>query len=279
MKAFVVFAFALVAICVAEDVLLLPNRDVTHVVIPKGSDHVKYQWKESKNAFVYAEGCFGTIKVFHKSTPDISPVTDSPYTIFNASAPIHKLTFFPGHYVAFYVDEAKNEGPDGINGAIYIAAGTSEKERDELLPDTKDEYVEIKIAMNTNTATLTWASTGEDNTTVYRKDVPLKNFDKETDFPPENYYQTACSAKLWLKYDEDATKNVKTQNPSGKVTALTQVHGVTEKDITIVAIVTEFKNDPNPFPRAYKFVLLGSASTTVLSTLALLFLLVSVLLI
>jgi len=280
MKAFAVVAFALVAICVAEEVpLLLPNEDVTHVVIPKGSDHVLYQWKESKEAQVYAEGCFGNVKVYLKRTNDINPVTDGYYSMFNSSTPIHTMKFNAGWYIAFYVDEAKDDGPDGINGAVYLAAAMSKDKLNKLLPDTKDEYVEIKIAMNTHTATLTWESTGVDNTTIYRKDLPLKNFDRKTDFPPERYYQTACSAQLWMKYDEDATKGVKIQNPSGKVTALTQIHDITEKDVTIVAITTEFKNDPNPLPRSYKFVILGSASTTVLSTLALFLLLASVLLI
>jgi len=279
MKSFAVVAFALVAACVAEEAILLPNQDVTHVVIPKGSNHVLYQWKESKMGYVYGEGCFGYVKVYQKRTNDINPVTDTMYTMFNLSAPIHRMKFTAGNYIAFYVDEAKDDGPDGINGALYLAAATSEEDRDKLLPDTKDEYVSIKIAMNTNTATLTWESTGEDNTTIYRKDIPLKDFDRDTDFPPERYYQSACSAHLWMKFDEDATKNVKIQSPSGKITAVTQVHGVTEKDATIVAITTEFKNIPKPFPRSYKFVILGGASTTVLSTLALLLLLASVLLI
>jgi len=278
MKAFVVVALALAAVCLA-DVPVIENEGVTHVVIPKGAKGVVYRWPQSKSGLVYAEGCFGVIKLYQKSTNDINPVTDKIYTIFNETAPVHKMTFLPGYYIGFFVDEANDDGPDSINGAMYIAAATTEEKRNKLLPSTMNEYVEINIAMNSHKATLTWQSTGEDNTTVYRKDISLKTYDKQKDFPPERYYQTACSAQLWLKYDEDATKGVKFQNPGSQITAFTQVHDITEKDVTIVAIVTEFKNAELPFPRAYKFVALGAASTTVLSTLAFVLLLVSVLLI
>jgi len=279
-----VFGICLVAItiaccCAAIDELVY--NEVTHIIVGSGSTRAIYQWKQRTEGTAYAEACYGRrIIVYAKATSDINPKTDAPWANFSSEdkIPIQILVFTPGWYYAFYSEDTDDKGPNGINAALDIIVGTDEDNVRSMLPGIPSKIVEMKISMNAGTATLTWESTGVDNTTIYRKDVPLSDYSEAKWFPPSPYYMTACSAKYWMAVDEEATKNVKIQHPDQKYTGLVQLSGINKNTVTLVAVTTEKKVE-NPFTLAYDFVALGAASSTIISAMALLLLLVSVLII
>jgi len=278
---FVCVALAVVvAACCCSAVEEIANDDVTHVVVGADQEGIIFQWKQNAIGYSYAEACFGeTINVYQKRTSDINPATDTPYCYFDAQYPIYLINLTGNYYYGFFPVNGGNSGPNGINGALDIYVSTSYEKMNEMIPATPGNVVDMKISMNSGTATLSWESTGVDNTSIYRRDVPVSEYTPETWFPPKKYYMTGCSAKLWMALDEAATNDVKIQHPDQKYTGVTQVTGINAKTVSIVAVTTEKKDLANPFTRAYDFVALGdSASTTVLSSLALLLLLASVLL-
>jgi len=283
MKAFVFVALAVIAVCcAAEDFPVLYTDNVTHIVIPKGKNLAIYKWPKDVMGYGYGEGCYGTVKMYQKKTFDINPAYDDVYTTFNEQKFIHLVTIknsADGYYVGFAVDEAKDDGPEGINGAIDFVFTTVKDGYKQYVPETFDQKVGMNINLNSNTATLTWTSSGTDNTIVYRKDKSLKSYDPSKDFPPVNYYQTGCSAKLWMEKDDVATGEVVIKRANDKYTGAVQLKGITKKDVAMVAITTEKKDVPYPFTASYDFVALGAASTKVISSVALFFLLISVLLI
>jgi len=262
--------------CVADEFV---NDDVNHIIIAADQEGAVFQWKQGSVGYAYCEACFGTIKMFQKRTSDINPATDEPYCTFDSSFPIWEINLTANYYYGFYPTDTSNSGPNGINGALDLFVSTDVNKRTEMIPGTPGKIVDMKISMNSGTATLTWESTGVDNTTLYRKDVPLKDYSKEAWYPPPSYYMTGCSAKLWMTVDAEATAAVQISHADEKYTGLVKVTGINDKTVTIVAVTTEKKDIQNPFTRSYDFVALGAASTTIVSTLALLLLLVSVLII
>jgi len=281
MKALFVVGVALLAVCFAEEVLPFVSDDVNHVVIPKGTDHVTYFWQSSHRGYCYAEACYNSIKMYKKESNDIDPFVDIDklYVEFNETFSVIKIVLPAapsGLYLGFYVDEANDEGPEGINGAVDFAVGKDSESMNALIPNTFDGMIDPLITMNSHFATLSWQTNPDDVTTIYRMDTPVKKY---TGFPPERYYDNGCSAKYFMTKDDDATKNITTSRPADVYMASTQVQGIYEDRMTVVAITTEMKDKAVPFTGAYKFLFLGSASSAVLSVAALFFLLVSVLLI
>jgi len=277
-----VVGLALLAVCYATEPLALLSDTVTHVIIPPGADHVTYFWQSDHKGFCYAEACYNHIKVYKKATNDIDPLVDNVYTQFSDETPILKFALpasTSGIYIAFYVDEANDQGPDGINGAVDFAIGRDEDAMNALIPNTFDGMIQIQIAMNSNLATLTWQADPNDATAIYRKDVLIKDFNRDTDFPPVGYYENGCSAKYFMTKDDDATSNVHISHPDQNYKGVTQIHQIREDTMTLVAITTEKKDEAVPFTGSYMFLTIGSASSAVLSVAALFFLLVSVLLI
>jgi len=263
---------------------VIVNDEVNHIIIGKDQKGVVYQWIQKSDGYSYAEICFGgVINMYQKATSDINPATDTPYAVFSAAgegkSPIWYMNLTGGFYYGFYAVDGKNDGPDGINGAIDLFISTSYDKMKQMIPGTPGNIVSMKISLNSGTATLTWESTGVDSTKIYRKDVSKNEYSPDKWFPPQSYHMTGCSAKLWMKVDEEATKAVKIQHPNEKYTGLVQLTGINDKTVTLVAVTTEKKDVTNPFIRSYDFVALGTASTTILSSLALLLLLVSVLII
>jgi len=279
MKSIIVLSLILIALCYADDVPSLLSDSVLHLVIPKGKDHVTYHWTQNVAAHVYGEGCFGDVKVYRKYSNDINPVTDE-YFIFDDEHPMNKFTISAGFYVAFYVDKINNDGPDGINGAVDFVISTSDAGVSALIPNTFDEDVSIAMAARTASATLTWETEKDSKTTIYRKDYRLKEFNEGNDFPPAKYYNTGCSAKLWMDKDKDATKNVVIQHPNDHTyNGVVKVEQVDDDKVVIVAVTVKQKEVDDAFIASYKFVRLNSSSTTALSTMALLILILSFLLI
>jgi len=280
MKAFVFVAFALSAVSYAAVTPLVPNS-VAHVVIPKDTDHVTFKWDSTSSVCHFVgHACYGVVDVYQKYTNDINPVTDKVFTTFESGRSIHKGNFSAGFYVAFYVREVTNAGPDGINGAVDLAIGYDAAGTDKIVPEFYSKTVDIQISRGSKAATLSWdlIKDDDDKTFVYRKDINTKDYKEDVDNPPEGYYQTACSAKYWMNLDEEATEAVKHQYLDDHDVGVVQVNDVTEKKTTIVAILKERKI-ADPFTDSFSFVTLESASSAALSVLALALLIISVLLI
>jgi len=274
-KLYVCIALAIIAACCVGESPELPNNAVTHAVIGRDQTGVTYRYNEKAQGLGYVESCYGSvINIYRKSTDDINPATDAPWVTMNISVPIYEIPLNHGWYYGFFVPDKNNAGPDGINGAVDIAVTNDGVEPSSIVPRIPDKVVGIKIAMSSGVATLTWKSTGTDNTFVYRKDVPMSQYTPAAWFPPPNYYCTACSAKYWMTKDDTATGKIKITGENGVV----QVDGINDKTVTLVAITTEMKV-PNAFATAYDFVALGAASTTIISTVALILLVFSVLVI
>jgi len=277
MKASFVVLAVIAACAVAVDEI--PFETLTHIVVGSGSTGAVYQWKQNTYGSAYAEACYGnTIYVYRKNTVDINPKTDKVWANFTADSPILVLTFQPNWYYGFFPVDLDNKGPNGINAAVDIIAAATEERMYELVPSTPGNVVNMKISADAKSATLTWSSTGVDNTTVYRKDVDAKEYSEGAWFPPHSYYMTGCSVQLWMNYDETATKAVQVQHSGEKCTGLVHIDGMEKKKVTLIAITTQ-KKVVDPFIRAYDVVALGAASSTIISSVALVLLLLSVLLI
>jgi len=273
----VVIAMMIASSCLAIEELR--NKNVTHIIIPKDEHLAIYQWNQGSQGYARIEACYGEkIVVYAKRTSDISPETDAPYATFSKTIPIYEMNFTAHWYYGFYVEDASNQGPEGINGALDTVISTDEEELKNLIPETPKNVITIKLSMSSGSATLTWQSTGVDNTKIYRKDIKKSDYSKESCFPPASYYMTGCSAKLWMNIDEKATDAVQIQHSGATPTGLVQVDGIEKNTVTLVGVLTE-KNLPDPFVRAYDLAALSAASTTILSTLALVLLFLSVLLI
>jgi len=273
----IVLAVMIATCCVAVEEI--KNDALNHVVIPSGQKGVVYQWKQKSQGFAHAEACYGRrINVYQKATPDINPETDKVYANFTNEIPILILPLTSNWYIGFFAVDTDNKGPNGINGAVDFVVSTDEDKMNDLIPKIPSKLVEMKLSLNSGTATLSWDSTGHDKTTIYRKDIKMKDYNKDKDFPPSAYYMTGCSAKLWLTVDTQATDAVKIQRHDDKVTGIVQLNGIKDDLITIAAVTTT-KDSSDSFIAAYDFVALGAASTTIVSVAALLVLLVSVLII
>jgi len=273
----IIVAMMIASSCLAAEELL--NDNVTHVIIPENEHLVVFQWMQDSEGYGRIEACYGeTIVMFAKRTSDIFPDSDEPYATFNKLYPIYDVNFTAKWYYGFYVKDATNEGPNGINGALDIVVSTEEGTLKDMVPETPGNVVSMTIAMNSGTATLTWESTGVDKTKIYRKDYKASQYSSDTCFPPQSYYLTGCSAKLWMTLDEEATAGVKMTHTDEKWTGLVVVSGINKDTVTLTAVTTE-KDAPNSFVRAYDMAALGAASTTVISVIALALLFLSVLII
>jgi len=276
MKSIVFVGFVLLAVCFAAPIPIISDT-VVHVVIPKDSDRVVYQWTGDVDAVTHSTACYGEIDVYYSKDESITPETGKYFFTYNAEKPIHTKAGFPKHYYILFVAKDKsNSGPGGINGAVDMAVSTSVEGMNAMLPDVFDGKVGISIG--SKSATLTWKATAADDIKVYRKDYAVKDYDSKKDFPPARYYQTGCSAKLWLNYDEAATNSVQYKHSEDEHTGVVTVKDTSTEKAVIVSITSE-KKIANSFTNTYKYVVVGSASSTVLSMVALFCLLLSILLI
>lgn len=258
MRKFVLFCFVgLIAIAAAETV---PEEKVTEVKIPLGTNQVTISCSmtEKKLFYIYVTSCFGDLKFYLSGGSPLDPYAVDPTHIPTASAPDAFKTISGGQ-TAYLVVVAKNVTSEFYSGNTAVVNVLCTTDKSKFYPSYGQKSVTSSINLKSETATLTYSQTGEEQYSyaIYRHEFPKSEYKKSLHCPPPYLYYSDCSSALWMTSDYKQNSDISFDSKGHRATV--SIKEITKTKTTLAGIFYANRSD---IPKTFlTYIALNGANT------------------